>query len=509
MDQDQTTFSELFRFILRGLALAVPIAFVLAAATYVISQWLDPVFESSTTLLIAEQTDLPDSLTPPPIEPSNYQVIALSAPVLTDALAQLGENVPTTSELETFRERITVAVDSERDAASSLLYLTVTAETPGGAAATANALAQALIAWDRERAAASIGQRVITLEEQIRALNESIESLRLRTDTASQNELGERISLRSQQQEELFYARALQDSTSGLLSVVEPGLAPIEPAAPLPALNAALAAILGIFLVYGVLLLRRVLDNRVRSAEDVAASGLEVLAEVPKAKWGRRFSSEAIDYLRTNLLFAAPEGERKVFLVSSATEAEGKSSVALNLAENFARHHHRTLLVDADMRKPSIAAQYSLVSRDHKQLQDFLGEPNPTAHGTVHIAAMPHGLEVIPSFEAIPEASELLSRGVRRCLEEWRQHFDVIIIDCAPLLAVADPLIIAPYCTSCVLVASLGQTDRQSLQSAAARLRQIGARTSGVVVTNSKASRTTYGARSAVAGSSRTRRRTS
>ena len=508
MDQDQATFSELFRFILRGLALALPTALVLAAATYAVSLWLDPVFESGTTLLIAEQTDTPDSLTPPPIEPSNYQVIALSAPILTDALAQLGENEPTADALETFRERITVAVDSERDAASSLLYLSVTAETPEGAAATVNALAQALIAWDRERAAANIGQRVITLEEQVRALNESIESLRLRTDTASQNELGERLSLRSQQQEELFYARALQNSTSGLLSVVEPGLAPIEPAAPLPALNAALAAILGIFLVYGVLLLRRVLDNRVRSAEDVAASGLEVLAEIPKATWGRRFSSEAIDYLRMSLLSTTQE-ERKVFLISSATEAEGKSSVALNLAENFSRHHPRTLLVDADMRKPSIAAQYSLVPKDHKQLRDFLEEPTPTAHGTVHIAAMPRDLEVIPTFEAALEASELLSHGVRRCLEEWRQHFDVIIIDCAPLLAVADPLIIAPYCTSCVLVASLKQTDQQSLQNAAARLRQIGAHTSGVVLTNSKASNrnATYG-HVAVADSSRTQHRT-
>ena len=165
---------------------------------------------------------------------------------------------------------------------------------------------------------------------------------------------------------------------------------PPSPAAPNPVRNAALAAVLSIFLVYGVLLLRNALDSRLRRVEDVAALGLPILAEVPKVSKSRRLSPEAMSFLRTNLLFAAQEGP-KVFLISSAKGAEGKSSVALNLAESFARNDYRTLLVDADMRKPIIADEYHIdtsgVPGGRKQLQDFLQNPSLDAEAeTTHVA---------------------------------------------------------------------------------------------------------------------------
>ena len=484
--ESQASIGELFNFIFRGLLVALPIALLAAAAAFLLSQQLDPVYEASTTLLAAEPNTSGSNaiLTPPPIEASAYATVVISNPVLTDAFAQLGQTNPSGRDLTALRKNLSVSIDGGRNDVSSLIYLTAAAPSAENAAAYSDAVSRALVQWDRARASANIDQHINTLEGQIEALDESIESLRLMGDVGNQNEIESRTSLRAQQQEELFYARALRNSTAGLLSVVEPAVVPPNPAAPQPVRNAALAAVLSIFLVYGVLLLRNALDSRLRRVEDVAAVGLPILAEVPKVSKSRRLSPEAMSFLRTNLLFAAQEGPR-VFLVSSAQQAEGKSSVALNLAESFARNDYRTLLVDADMRKPVVADEYHIAASGRKQLQDFLKNPTlDIGDETTQIAiSQTQNLDVVPTFEATSAAPELLSSGMRACLERWRERYDVIVIDSAPLLPVADSLTIAPFCTGTVLVASLSGTDRRSLQVAAERLQNIGVRVLGAVVT--------------------------
>ena len=498
MDQEsQVSIGELFRFIFRGLLVALPIALLAAAAIYLLSQQLEPIYEAQTTLLAAEpNTSGADRvLTPPAIEHSTYATIIMSNPLIESAFAQLGQMNPSNSDISALRKSLAVEIEGGRNDVSSLIYLTAAAPSPENSAAYSDAVAQALVQWDRSRASANITQHISTLEGQIEALDDSIESLRLMGDVGNQNEIESRMTLRAQQQEELFYARALRNSTAGLLNIIEPATVPPQPAAPQPIRNAALAAVLSIFLVYGVLLLRNALDSRLRRVDDVATLGLDILAEVPKVSKSRRLSPEAMSFLRTNLLFAAQEGP-KVFLVTSAKGAEGKSSVALNLAESFVRNDYRTLLVDADMRKPDVADEYHIAPGSRKQLQDFLRNPalDVTDEATRVAINQTQSLEVIPTFEATAAAPELLSSGIRSCLERWRGSYDVIVIDSAPLLPVADSLTIAPFCTGTVLVASLAGTDRRSLQVAAERLQNIGVRVLGAVVTQvGRASVPSYG----------------
>ena len=485
--ESQASIGELFNFIFRGLLVALPIALLAAAAAFLLSQQLDPVYEASTTLLAAEPNTSGSNaiLTPPPIEASAYATVVISNPVLTDAFAQLGQTNPSGRDLTALRKNLSVSIDGGRNDVSSLIYLTAAAPSAENAAAYSDAVSRALVQWDRARASANIDQHINTLEGQIEALDESIESLRLMGDVGNQNEIESRTSLRAQQQEELFYARALRNSTAGLLSVVEPAVVPPNPAAPQPVRNAALAAVLSIFLVYGVLLLRNALDSRLRRVEDVAAVGLPILAEVPKVSKSRRLSPEAMSFLRTNLLFAAQEGPR-VFLVSSAQQAEGKSSVALNLAESFARnglpHAPRGRRHAQARRRRRIPHR-----RERAQTAPGLLKKSHSRYRrtkTTQIAiSQTQNLDVVPTFEATSAAPELLSSGMRACLERWRERYDVIVIDSAPLLPVADSLTIAPFCTGTVLVASLSGTDRRSLQVAAERLQNIGVRVLGAVVT--------------------------
>ena len=221
------------------------------------------------------------------------------------------------------------------------------------------------------------------------------------------------------------------------------------------------------------------------SVDDLAnVAGLPVLAEFPKsAKKTRRLPSEASGYLRTNLLLGTQNVHPKVILVTSPSHNEGKSSVALSLAESFTRANYRTLLVDADLRQPVIAREYNLDDKRHIPLRTHLENPlgsYEAAHVGVNLTQT---LDIIPTFRAAPFPTELLSNGFPDALASWEKDYDVIVIDSAPLLNVADTLIIAPLCTGTVLVASLEDTDPQQLEETVERLQRSGVRIFGIAAT--------------------------
>ena len=254
MREEQVDLGQLVRFFARGLLLAVPLAVLVAVGAYLFGKRLEPTFEASAVILATKSTNTfsPNSasLSAPPLEAAAYSDIAHTRPVLGDAVARLGTR---TLKAADFGDTVSVVVQGDRDALSNLLNVQVQADTAQIAARRANAVAQALVDWDYRRASQNIGRTIDTLEAQLTQLDNSIESLRLMGEVASQSEIDNRIALRSQQQEELSYARALLASAAGLLSIVEPAAPPRTPVAPRPVFYAALAAIFTVFVVYGVM----------------------------------------------------------------------------------------------------------------------------------------------------------------------------------------------------------------------------------------------------------------
>lgn len=482
MRDEQADAKLLLKFLLRGLLLALPLGALAAVGAYYLSERLPLTFEAAATILATREANTASttatSLSAPPIEASAYSEIALTRPVLEDALARLGVRGLNAEALEDFRESVAVSVGGERDALSNLITVSVQAPTAAASARRTNAVAQALVAWDYRRASQNVGQRIDTLEAQIRSLDESIESLRLMGAVASPAEIENRVSLRAQQQEELSYARALLDSAAGLLTVVEPATPPPTSVAPRPVFNAALAAVFVVFLVYGVSLLRSALDTRLR---DVAAikevADLPVLAEFPDTR-NAHLLREAADYFQTQLLLSTATPGKRVILITSPKSGEGKTTVALHLAESLTRHGHRTLLVDADLRQPAIAKRYR-VPENQGSLLHYLFDPEQ--YGPTRLTVSGSRLDLIPSFK--PTATPLLGRNLPACLELWKRDYDVIVLDSAPLLPVADTFTIAPLCTHTVLVGNLKRSDRRSFRTAAERLTLMGVPLVGTVVT--------------------------
>jgi polysaccharide biosynthesis transport protein len=481
------------RFIRRGLLTAMVSALVVGVLVFIVSRQLPEQYASRASLLIAQNNPEFGSLgvptaSVPVLDSSAYRKAALSGPVIKEAMTLLGvpEAEQTSKAIGDFRDGITIHLEPAED--SSLLDVIVSGDSAQAAANRTNALAQAVVNWEQRRASDTILRAINSLEEQIEMQTQQIASMRI--DGASEDQIMGRINVRAQQQDQLAIAQALRDSARGLVSILEPALEPLTPTAPRPALNAVIASILTALLAYGLLHLRNTLDTRLAGSDDIAKqSGLPVLASFAKLPaQGYQLPNEGVSYLRTNLLYGTPATSSQVILVTSAKQGEGKSSVAVSLAENFARNNYHTLLVDADLRNPEIAKAYNLkVERlDHTSLETWLRNPL-TAREVVRLPLDDqHHLYAIPSFGFSSQAAGLLSVSFHDCLESWRKEYDVIVIDSAAVLEVADTLAMAPLATSTLMVVNQQKTNSRDLKNGLELLKRIGVRLAGVVATDLK-----------------------
>lgn len=479
---------DMVAFLVRGALLAGVLAVVVGGAVYVFGGRQDPIFRAEATLLVVRSTagfsqlEL-TTVSAPPIDLAAYRVAAASDPVLAAALRAMGVADPLASDIRSLRGSVGSTVDAGvRD--SSLLRIDGRAGAPQLAVERANAVATALVDWDRRRASETMSRVIRTLEQQIEALTEQVRSLQVVGDAAALEQVDGLVRLRADQQQQLAYARALIASAEGLVSMLQTAETTVRQVAPRPALNAAVAALLTVAFTYVVLLLRAAFSTRMRTGDDIAAAvGAPVIAEFPVANGADRTRlREAASYLRAKLLFATTEAHPRVFMVTSSQDHEGKTTVALHMAEGFVRYGYRTLLVDADLRSPSLLEHYQVLgtANDVASLHGWLQDPEGR-HRVLRISLEGEGvLDLVPQYESSAGAPEALGRGFWRLLERWASY-DVIVVDTAPVLAVADPLIIAPHCTGTVMVVNPNRTDRPSAAAAAQLIRGVGANLIGVV----------------------------
>jgi len=235
----------------------------------------------------------------------------------------------------------------------------------------------------------------------------------------------------------------------------------------------------GAGLILGIILsfLVHLMDDRVRRTEDFEISlGVPVVGTVPwidMASPSERASitksdpdsqgAEAFRGLRAGLLLNASGREADRIVVLSAGAAEGKSFVAANLAASFANNHQLTLLIDADMRRPTV---HRLLD-----LQDGPGLPSILAgrvawDDVVVKTAMPL-LEVIPGRGAKARPAELLSStALAEFLANVAEVYDRVIIDSPPLFGASDPLLLLPHVDGVLFVAMYNRTRRRAAEEA-------------------------------------------
>lgn len=280
-------------------------------------------------------------------------------------------------------------------------------------------------------------------------------------------------------------------------TTVAPAEVPGGPASPKLPLNVAVG--LGIGLLAGLALAwtREALDNRVRDASVVGeVTDLPVIGTIGTRSRGSQpvvIESEPhspqADFFRqlgTNLQFlgvpgagSADGGDLRTVMVTSSVPAEGKSTVAANLAAALAETNARVVLVDADLRRPAAAqllgvegaAGLSTVLIGRATIDDVLQE-----WGT-------SGLHVLASGRVPPNSGELLnSPAMRQVLAELRERFDFVILDAPPLLPVADAVILSRAVDGAIVVANVTKARRHQLAESLRSLDQVKARVLGIVL---------------------------
>ena len=278
------------------------------------------------------------------------------------------------------------------------------------------------------------------------------------------------------------------------VSTVKDAIPASSPSSPKNAINLALGLLLGLGLGIGFSSLRKLLDNTVKNENDLlgkpllAAIGFDQTAdEKPLVTQIGRYAArtEAFRTLRTNLQFLNPDSHPQVIAVSSALPNEGKTTASINLAISLALSGAKVVLVEADLRRPKIPL-YLEMSSLSLGLSDLTSGPKKITAQAVKSylhAFESTGLKVLLSGKIPPNPSELLnSKRFEEVVEILRKHFEYVIIDCPPLLPVADAAIVATKADGCVLVIHAGVTKKPHYVGSCDAIKNVGSNVVGVII---------------------------
>lgn len=209
-------------------------------------------------------------------------------------------------------------------------------------------------------------------------------------------------------------------------------------------------------------------------------------------------SREAYKLLRTNLLFALPdveEGRAHVIGVTSSLRGEGKSTSAINVAASLAEMNKKVLLLEADLRLPSIKLKIDVQPRPG--VSNALAEKSTPFIQPYQINEMngsPVIIDVLVAGDIPPNPSELLGSGRMRQLLDWLStRYDYIIMDLPPITAVTDALVATKLVDGMILVVRNEHTDRHSLSEAIRQIHFVEGNLLGFVFTCANASGAGYG----------------
>lgn len=508
----RVTPDQMFRAAKRWGVVVIAAAALAGGGAFAVSQAVHPEYEATAQLF----------LTPASSTTAIFQDVVLGQNLarsyvqLVEAEVVLRPAMETVSwsDLRTFRERTTAT--QVRD--TSIITVSFKDGDAGRAAAAANAIARSFIDQSRslqstlqDTTATQLDEQAASLRTEMAALDSQIAGLRSQLAVPGGN-----ATTRAEQQTQLVQLEvsrlAKQQSVAQLVKTADdirlagargqsavnlwqPAVAPTEPVSPRVGLNTLVGAFAGALLAILGIAVIRYLDDRMRDIESVRAQlGVPGIAEVARAPRspalaGKLFvrdepasvAAEEFRSLRTNISFANVDRRPQSILITSALPLEGKSVVSANLALAFAQAGVPTILVDADLRRPT---QHQLF-----KVGTSIGLTSLLA-GTVPVTSIQQfrvgpQLIVIPSGPLPPNPAELLSSNRMTALvRELTSATEggVVVIDTSPMLAVTDAAALASKVDGCLLVVDSSRTHARSARRALESLRRVRATVLGVVL---------------------------
>jgi capsular exopolysaccharide synthesis family protein len=456
---------EIFRLLLRRKWILLACVTLIPLGVYLYSNSLDKTYEATAVIQ-------PQAIADPASILQNTTSVGNSA-----AIARLAE---TTGVADEVARMLKDAEGSDRgsvqatfDEDTGFITITASASSAERAATIANATGRALDQTRERRGVARANRAIAGVQKDIAKLSNSPEGL------AEKSQLSEQL-------QRLRTLRAAQGSNA---QVIEPARPPSSPVSPNPRRNAVLAFVLAALLAVGIVVLVDRMDRRLRDADGVERlMGVPLLAVLPRDAFpgGRPSKRHALAFqtLRDSLTYFNVDETLKTIAVTSALKGEGKTTVATNLAVSMARANKKVILLDADLRRPQIAARMGIDGTPGlsnvllgASLEDVLQDVPPFGSW----------LRVLPAGPTPPNPSELLgSKRMAALLRELGSLADVVIIDTTPVLVVSDVFPLLDQVSGIVAIARLDSTPRDALERMADIINTAGGRVFGVAVTGAK-----------------------
>jgi non-specific protein-tyrosine kinase len=437
---------------------------------------------------------------------NTYVKLATSGPVVSELVDKLGIILPPTIKVVTVPN-------------TELIQISVESTSPVLAQEAANTLGDILVAQSKELYSGGGKSLHEILEGQLAQAEAELKQARLdyETLTVKQPDNLEEIAAASKTLElrEKTYANLLEEHEQALLrdarrantiSVVEQATTPLSPSRPNKMINISLGLIMGLCGGIGLVFLMENWNKRLYTSEQIeSVTGMTILSKIPKVENKSIILSfdsqksanvplrEAFCRLRTNILSqglsSSGGAPLHTFMVTSAEPGEGKSIVSVNLAMVMAQSGQTVILVDADLRLPSL--------HKYLQLPNSYGLSSILSRGAhlrevVQASPIP-GLSVITSGPLPPNPADLLgSPGMKSLIDELSEQYDLALIDTPAYLPVTDAAVLAPLAGGVVLVVQRIAIHENALREVCRHLEDINIQPVGIVVNQAEASGSYY-----------------
>ena len=352
---------------------------------------------------------------------------------------------------------LALSISTSPDQDTGFLTITGSSSSPQQAANIANAFAQALVANQTQAT--------------VREVNAGIQQLRTQLKGFPPGDPD-----RTQVIQALARLRALRVAEGANVVIVQTATPPSSPLSPRVTRSVILAIIVAVLLALGAVAIAEGLDRRVRNPDDVGdATGLPLLSAIPAEAFSAPMGSarviDSVATLRSSLTYFNIDRRLSTILITSPGKEDGKTAVAIQLAQSMARAGKNVILLDTDLRRPAVGERLGI--RGRPGLGAVLVGETPLDEALMAQTGSNGrrgSLWVLPAGPPPPNPSELLgSQRMREILAELTERCDMVIIDSTPLLTVSDSMPLLPHVSGVLMLGRIDRTSREAL----ARLRFV------------------------------------